>query len=175
MQRKPNQFQLPHDLPTHLGLATISDWKEYHNLQYSLSGYRADTGVKIALGEPPHLSALHATFTEALMLLLQLPLKAALNCKSRLRECLILGMEGSLEFAGLYAGVAAKYAYYCSFGKPVFLLQHFATQSWSPVSVEFSTATHPSSENMAEALEVANRAFRVMHQRPSLLAHGASG
>ena len=94
MQRKPNQFQLPHDLPTYLGLATISDWHDYHNLHLCLSGYREDTGVKFALGGPPHLSALHATFTEALML--QLQLKAVPYCENRLRKCLILGMKGPL-------------------------------------------------------------------------------
>jgi len=174
MQRKPNQFQLPHDLPKYLGLATISDWEDYHNLELSLSAYRADTGARnVAPFGPPNLSAVHATFTEALMLQLQLP--GVPNCKNRMRNRLIQGLEGPLEFAGLYAGVAAKYAHYCSLGEPAFLLQHFATQDWSPVSLEFPTAFHPSSKNMSEALDFADRAFRVMQQRPSLLAQGASG
>ncbi|KAL0055726.1 hypothetical protein WJX82_003798 [Trebouxia sp. C0006] len=59
------------------------------------------------------------------------------NCSGRMRRRLILGMDGPLEFAGMYAGVAAKYAYYCSLGEPEFLLRHFAIQSWSPVPVDF--------------------------------------
>ncbi len=172
MQRKPNQFQLPHDLPTYLGLATISDRHEYHCLELLLSAWRADTGVKRGA---PNLSAVHATFTEALLLQLQQQQQVVLNCKRRMRRRLIHGMEGPLEFAGMYAGVAAKYAHYCSLGEPKFLLQHFATQSWSPVSLEFPAAFHPSRWNRSEALEFADRAFRVMQQRPSLLAHGASG
>ncbi len=57
-----------------------------------------------------------------------------------MRRRLILGMDGPLEFAGMYAGVAAKYAYYCSLGEPEFLLRHFAIQSWSPVPVDFPGA-----------------------------------
>ncbi len=170
MQRKPNQFQLPHDLPTYLGLTTISDWHTYHCLELCLSAWRTNTGVKRGA---PSLSAVHATFTEAF--LVQLQRQVVYNCSGRMRRRLILGMDGPLEFAGMYAGVAAKYAYYCSLGEPKFLLRHFATQSWSPVPVDFPGAFHPSSKHMADALDFANRAFRVMLQRPSLLAHGASG
>lgn len=40
---------------------------------------------------------------------------------------------------------------------------------------QWTSQVLPSSKHMADALDFANRAFRVMLQRPSLLAHGASG
>ncbi len=39
MQRKPNQLQLPHDLPTYLGLTTFTDWADYHCLELCLSAW----------------------------------------------------------------------------------------------------------------------------------------
>ncbi|DBA99189.1 TPA: hypothetical protein ACH3X3_011810 [Trebouxia sp. C0006] len=75
------------------------------------------------------------------------------NCSGRMRRRLILGMDGPLEFAGMYAGVAAKAG---------------RLSQWT-------SQVLPSSKHMADALDFANRAFRVMLQRPSLLAHGASG
>ena len=85
------------------------------------------------------------------------------------------GLTGPLEFAGMYAGIAAKYAYFCSLGKPKIVLQHFAAQSWEPFLSDFSIPEPISSECWSEALGVAEKAWAIMQEEPKLLTYGAGG
>ena len=85
------------------------------------------------------------------------------------------GLNGLLQFAGMYAGIAAKYACFCSLGKPMVVLEHFAAQSWEPLPSDFSVAEPISPESCSEGRGVAQKAWAIMQEEPKLLTYGGSG
>lgn len=140
---------------------------EFLELMLSFLGVSVTRDI-FSLGNKASLSAADSMATEALLYTSDANLE---RFKLRLHE----GLSGPLEFAGLYAGIAAKYAYFCSLGKPKIVLQHFATQSWEPFLSDFSIPEPISSECWSEALGVAEKAWAIMQEEPKLLTYGAGG
>ena len=140
------------------------DW-EFLELMLSFLGVSVTRDI-FSLGNKASLSAADSMATEALLYTSDANLE---RFKLRLHE----GLSGPLEFAGLYAGISAKYAYFCSLGKPKIVLQHFATQSWEPL---FPDPAEPiSSECWSEGLDIAKKAWAITQEEPKILTYGATG
>ena len=95
----------------------MRDWEYIAAIEDSVK--RIESGGTYGEASP---SAADSIFTEALWYTSKTDLQ-------KFKQHLQMGLNGRLEFAGLYAGIAAKYAYFCTQGKSEDVLYHFGTQS----------------------------------------------
>ena len=162
LQNKPNLLQLPLDFVEPIMSSQMHDWEYIAVIENTMKSVE-DTSEKA----PP--SAAASIFTEALWYTSQKDLK---KFKQRLDK----GLSGPLEFAGLYAGIAAKYAYFCTLGKHEDVLNHFGTQSWEAVHTELLVSGQArDAESLSEGLAYAENAWDIMQEEPKLLTYGARG
>ena len=156
-------LQLPLDFVEPIMSSQMHDWEYIAVLEPNMRILEAEGMFAEA---PP--SAADSIFTEALWY----TTTAERKFKQRLHQ----GLNGRLEFAGLYAGIAAKYAYYCTLGKREDVRHHFGTQSWEPVRSELLVLGQPpDAEDVSEGLAYAEMAWAVMQEEPKLLTYGARG
>ena len=140
----------------------MHDWEYIAVIENTMKSVE-DTSEKA----PP--SAAASIFTEAL-------LYTSASDLQKFKQRLDQGLNGPLEFAGLYAGIAAKYAYFCTLGKHEDILNHFGTQSWEAMHTESLVSGQPSdAESLSEGLEYAEKAWAIMQEEPKLLTYGARG
>ena len=172
-QTKPNLLHLPLDFVEPIMTSQMQDWEYIAAVEDSLKAI--ESGAEYGKAPP---SAADSIFTEALLYTYTPNLH---TFKQRLHQ----GLNGRLEFAGLYAGIAAKYAYFCILGRQEDVLYHFGTQSWKPVHTELFAMEHlvemmvfkqPSdAESPSEILDYAMKAWAIMLEEPKLLTYGARG
>ena len=119
LQTKPSCLQLPLNFVEPIMTSQMQDWEYIAAIEDTMS--TVESVGTFGKGPP---SAASSIFTEALLYTSNTDLHI-------FKERLGAGLDSPLEFAGLYAGIAAKYAYFCTLGKPEAVLYHFGTQSWS--------------------------------------------
>lgn len=140
----------------------VKDWKYIAEIEGILRFI--ESGEASGEASP---SAADSIFTEA-------QLYAPKSDMQKFKQHLHTGLSGSLEFAGLYAGIAAKYAYFCTLGKHDGVLYHFGTQSWQPAHTDLVVSRQPSdAEGLSEGLDYAKKAWAIMLEEPKLLTYGA--
>lgn len=163
VQSKPNLLQLPCNSFDPIMDRQTYDW-EFLEIVLDVLGVSV-TGDIFSLQSKASLSAADSMATEALFY--------ANSNKFKQRHC--QGLSGPLEFAGLYAGIAAKYAYFCSLRKAQAVLKHFATQSWEPLHAALLVPAQPAgSESWSEGLDFAKTAWAIMQEEPKVLTYGAT-
>ena len=141
----------------------MHDWKYIAVLEPAMRALETE-GI---FGKAPP-SAAESIFTETLWY--------ATTAERKFKHRLHQGLNGRLEFAGLYAGIAAKYAYFCTLGKREDVWHHFGTQSREPVRAELLVLGQPpDAEDVSEGLEYAEKAWAIMQEEPKLLTYGARG
>ena len=142
----------------------VHDWEYIAAIEDTM---RAAELVATSGNSPP--SAAESIFTDALW-------HISKSDWQKFQQCLDRGLNGPLEFAGLYAGIAAKFAYFCTLGKHEDVLYHFGTQSWEAVHLDLLVLGLPSdAESMSEGLDYAEKAWAIMQEEPKLLTYGARG
>ena len=164
LQTKPNLLHLPLHFVEPIMSCQMRDWEYIAAIEDSI---RTIESVGTYGEAPP--SAADSIFTEALWY-------TSKNDLQKFKQHLHMGLDGRLEFAGLYAGIAAKYAYFCTLGKPEGVLYHLGTQSWKPVQTDMLVSGQASdAESLSEGLEYAEKAWTIMQEEPKLLTYGARG
>ena len=164
LQTKPNLLHLPLNFVEPIMTSRMWDWEYIAAIEDSIK--KIESGD--TYGEAPP-SAADSIFTEALWY-------TSITDWRPFKQRLDAGLSGPLEFAGLYAGIAAKYAYFCSLGKRARVLCHFSTQSWEPLQTDtLDLGQSSDAESLSEGLAYAEKAWAIMQEEPKLLTYGATG
>lgn len=169
VQAKPNLLQLPLDVVDPIMSYQVHDWEYIALIEGPLA--TIDTDVRNVWKRSP--SAVDSICTEAL-------LYTSTDNLQTFKQRMQVGLNGSLEFAGMYAGIAAKYAYFCSLGKREIVLHHLSTRSpevtLKPLLAEqLVSAEATDQESMSEGLDYAKKSWAIMQELPKTLTYGTSG